>query len=76
MNHYGCNTQTQGPRGRTTSSLMQSGWREIRRGEIVTREPVMVEVKTEWIPMTCGKLKQAGVGRDRLCAGCENEANE
>lgn len=73
MTKYGCNTATRGPRGRTTTSLMQDGWRVIRRGDIVTREPVMVEVKTEWLPMTCGKLKQAGVGPDRLCAGCENE---
>lgn len=73
MNHYGCNTQAQGPRGRTTSSLMQSGWREIRRGEIVTREPVMVPVTTEWLPMKCGRLEQIGVGPDKLCTGCENE---
>lgn len=76
MKTYGCNTINKGPRGRTTTSLMQDGWRVTHRGDIVTREPVMVEVKTEWLPMTCGKLKQAGMGRDRLCAGCENEANE
>lgn len=73
MTKYGCNTTTKGPRGRTTSSLMQSGWREIRRGEIVTREPVMVEVTTQWLPMRCGRLDQIGIGPDKLCAGCENE---
>jgi hypothetical protein len=50
---------------------MQDGWRVMRRGEIITREPIMREVTTEWLPMRCGRLEQAG-HVDHNCKGCAN----
>lgn len=72
MIKYGCNTQDRGPRGKTTLALAQDGWTVVRN----VRQPVMVEVETEWLPMQCGKLQQAGMGRDKMCAGCENEVQK
>jgi len=72
MIKYGCNTQGSGPRGKTTRTLAQDGWTVVRN----VRQPVMVEVETEWLPMRCGKLQQAGLGRDKMCEGCENEVQK
>jgi hypothetical protein len=74
----GCHSEKLGPqpRGRTTTSLMQSGWRLIQRGEVMTREPVMVPITTEWKPMKCGVREQAGLGPDPWCEGCLNLGGE
>ena len=74
MSVYSCHSDTVGhsPRGKPTESLMQSGWRVLQRGEIVTREPVMRTVRTDWLPMTCGRLDQIG-HTDSNCDGCDNK---
>jgi hypothetical protein len=61
-----------GPRGRARKAWFQSGWRVLQRGDIVTRDPVMVEIETPWLPKTCGHIEQPGLGSDPACAGCEN----
>jgi hypothetical protein len=59
-------------RGRTTTSLMQDGYAVYHRGDHITREPVMRQVTTEWLPMACGDLPQ--VGRvDVNCRGCAHD---
>lgn len=45
----------------------------MRRGEDLIREPVMVAVTTNWLPMKCGHIRQAGKGKDQLCEGCAND---
>lgn len=71
---YGCHTDKvgPGPRGCTRKAWVQDGWRTIRRGEIVTREPIMVEVETKWNSVACGHLMSAGQQSDPACAGCES----
>lgn len=74
MMTYGCHSSKVGPqsRGEPTTVSMQDGWRYLTRGGIVTREPVMRDVTTKWLPIKCGHLKQSGRGSDPLCAGCVN----
>jgi len=71
---YSCHSDHAGlePRGKTTESLMQSGWTYQQRGDHMTREPVMRKVVTAWIPMACGKLAQEGY-TDKECAGCVHD---
>lgn len=70
----GCHSSIVGdePRGRTTTLSMPNGWRYINRGGVIVREQMVVDITTEWKPMPCGALKQAGRGSDPGCAGCEN----
>jgi hypothetical protein len=71
---YGCHSDKVGPepRGRTRTTWVQDGWRTLTRGEIVTREPVMVQVTTPWIPQNCGHMLQPGLPPDPNCKGCAN----
>lgn len=57
------------PHRYTRPILVQDGWRTIRRGDILTREPVMVEHVTDWVRKTCGALD-----KDRIeqCRGCQH----
>lgn len=61
-----------GPRGRTRTALFQNGWRYVVRDGITTREAVMIEVTTPWLPRRCGHIEQPGIGSDPACQGCEN----
>lgn len=63
------------PRGGTKESWMQNGWRYLHRGTFVTREPVMVRIRTEFLEMKCGALKQEGY-TDLNCIGCTNRSDE
>jgi len=47
---------------------VQSGWREIQRGDVMTREPVMVEIVTPWQLQKCGALDKDRVAQ---CEGCQ-----
>lgn len=71
---YGCHSSKvgPGPRGRTRTATFQSGWRAVRRGDILTREPIMIEVETPWLPKPCGHIEQPRRGSDPACAGCQN----
>lgn len=70
----GCySTDPNDKRVKSDSYLVPSGWRVLRRGEIVTREPVMREVKTPWKNTGCMALKQEG-RTDRECVGCVHES--
>lgn len=66
---YGCNTRNRGPRGQAAPLLVQDGWRVVRSGNYMTREQVLAEVTTPWLPVRCGYLAR---GTDGRCAGCEN----
>jgi hypothetical protein len=72
---YDCHSEKagHGPRGKPRKAWFQNGWRVLQRGDIVTREPVMVEVVTHWIERTCGHIEQPFRGSDPACAGCENQ---
>lgn len=61
-----------GPRGKTTTVMMQDGTGPVMIGGAVFQLPIYVPITTEWKPMPCGALKQAGRGSDPACAGCEN----
>lgn len=69
---YGCHSDVLGPepRGRTRTAWVQDGWRTLQRGEITTREPVMIEVTTKWNPLGCGHVVESGRGADPQCDGC------
>lgn len=70
MSVYSCrSTDPADQRVKSEVQLMQDGWRTLRRGDIVTREPVMVEVKTDWVRKGCGSLEQVG-WEDTNCRGC------
>jgi len=63
-----------GPRGRTRTTWVQKGWRTLQRVGIVTREPIMVEITTEWNPLGCGRLIDGSIKSGaEACIGCENE---
>lgn len=65
-----------GPRGRTTTSLLQDGWRVIYVGEGQwTREPVMRSYHTAWIEKACGIAPQKGFD-DPGCANCSRYPKE
>lgn len=70
---YSCHSDRAGPepRGRPTELLVQDGWRVMRRGDCIVREAVMVKLRSEWLPMKCGALKQEGY-TDENCCGCTN----
>lgn len=72
---YGCHSDKIGtePRGMVRVTWVQGGWRTLVRGEIVTREPVMVEVETQWNPVICGHIIENGRGPDDACKGCVRE---
>lgn len=69
----GCNTQNRGPRSKPVPLLVQAGWRVLQRGEITTREPIMREVTTQWLPIACGYIRKENDHQSHLCDGCENE---
>lgn len=73
MTFYSCfSTNPSDQRIKSDTYMVQDGWRELRRGEIVTREPIMVEVTTDWKRRTCGVEPQAG-WTDGNCRGCVHE---
>ena len=53
----------------TRPILVQDGWRTIQRGDILTREPIMVEHLTNWVRKTCGALDK---DRVEQCRGCQH----
>lgn len=57
--------------GRTVEQWVQDGWRMRRDGDQMIREPVMVKVRTDWLPRSCGVVEQAGF-HDNGCDGCSN----
>lgn len=57
------------PEKYTRPAMVQSGWRDIQRGDVMTREPVMVEIVTPWQLQKCGALEKDRVAQ---CEGCEN----
>lgn len=70
----GCHSSILGPqpRGRTTISWQQAGWRnEVLPDGTCTRLPVMREVVTHWNERKCGIQPQQGFD-DPGCRGCEN----
>ena len=76
----GCNTQSRGPRSQPVPLLVADGYRLIQRGDILTREPIMKVVTTQWktehadgTPLKCGYIRIEGGGQIDRCAGCENE---
>jgi len=56
------------PEKYTRPLTVQSGWREIQRGDVMTREPVMVEIVTPWQLQKCGALDKDRVAQ---CEGCQ-----
>lgn len=72
MKVYDCHSEKVGPepRGRSRTAWMQDGWRVITRGEIVTREPIMVQTMTDWKKMGCGHVVEPWRRPDRQCQGC------
>jgi len=73
---YSCKTTDPSSwRGRPTEQLMQRGWRYLHRGDVITREPVMIKVTTDWLPIRCGRLEQPGY-TDTECAGCALDNNK
>lgn len=73
---YSCHSDRAGPepRGRPTEMMVQDGWRVLQRGDCIVREAVMVKVRTSWIAMACGALKQVGYV-DHNCVGCVNRSD-
>lgn len=70
---YTCNTQGQGPRGRTRTTTFQDGWIELALPDgTTTRVPRLTEVTTPWLPIRCTIQQQAGMPPDPQCQGCEN----
>lgn len=59
----------QDPNKYTRPTMMQSGWRYIQRGDVMTREPIMVEVPAGWRLQKCGALDKDRVAQ---CAGCQH----
>jgi len=48
----GRNTVGRGPRGQAGPLLVQDSWRLTKRGDRLTREPIMVDVTTPWLPVS------------------------
>lgn len=71
MSVYSCYaTDPTDRRVKSETLIVQSGWRVMRRGE--TREPVMVEIRTDWTNTECMRLAQSGY-TDHECKGCVHD---
>lgn len=57
------------PEKYTRPVMVQSGWRDIQRGDVMTREPVMMEIVTPWQLKRCGALEKDRVAQ---CKGCQH----
>lgn len=76
MSIYSCHsTDPADQRVKSSELLIQDGWRVLRRGEIMTREPVMKVVFTPWINTNCMAMKQIGF-IDENCVGCTHRGEE
>lgn len=79
MSVYSCHSDKAGPspRGRPTEIDVQYGYIYPTRPDtsIRTRVPMIRTVRTEWLPMKCGALKQAGK-TDPNCVGCVNRTDQ
>lgn len=53
----------------TRPVMAQSGWRDIQRGDVMTREPVMKQIVTPWQLQRCGALEKDRVAQ---CEGCQH----
>lgn len=53
----------------TRPVTVQAGWRDIQRGDVMTREPVMMEIVTPWQLQKCGALDK---DRVKQCEGCRH----
>jgi hypothetical protein len=47
--------------------LVQAGWRTLQRGDILTREPVMIEIRTPWQLQHCGAMAKDRVAHCQTC---------
>lgn len=59
----------QNPMKYNRTLMVQSGWRDIRRGDVMTREAIMVEIVTPWQLRKCGALEKDRVAQ---CVGCQH----